>query len=419
MEPVVGIEPTTDGLQNRCSTTELNWQNHADFLGLLSFSRLVGYHSQAFCHPKMSPKRKLSDDSGQEDTTNPKLLKVGECLYRRGERGKFYAIIKRNGKQFRRSLKTTDRKLAERRVAVLREKIRKTTGEVSGEFTTFAELADRWIEAVRGEYKIKSAKRRELCIKQLKPFFAGTTLKGVNYSQCEAWAKKRGPQLSESSFNQERETLSMILEYGIKQGVLLDNPVKLIKRRKMRKAIVMVPTKEQFAAILSSLRASPFAQKAANLVELLAYSGMRLAEAAALQWGEVDFERKTFKVSGGENGTKNRKDRVVQLFGPLAAFLKRLRGDQLPEPNEAVVKIDSAKRAMATACKVAGVPNFTHHALRHFFVSNAIEAGIDFATIAGWVGHQDGGVLVAKTYGHLRESHSQKMAERMNYTASN
>ena len=25
MEPVVGFEPTTDGLQNRCSTTELNW----------------------------------------------------------------------------------------------------------------------------------------------------------------------------------------------------------------------------------------------------------------------------------------------------------------------------------------------------------------------------------------------------------
>src|SRR6202030_2768809 len=25
VEPVVGFEPTTDGLQNRCSTTELNW----------------------------------------------------------------------------------------------------------------------------------------------------------------------------------------------------------------------------------------------------------------------------------------------------------------------------------------------------------------------------------------------------------
>ena len=25
MEPVAGFEPATDGLQNRCSTTELNW----------------------------------------------------------------------------------------------------------------------------------------------------------------------------------------------------------------------------------------------------------------------------------------------------------------------------------------------------------------------------------------------------------
>jgi hypothetical protein len=27
MEPMVGIEPTTDGLRNRCSTTELHWLN--------------------------------------------------------------------------------------------------------------------------------------------------------------------------------------------------------------------------------------------------------------------------------------------------------------------------------------------------------------------------------------------------------
>jgi hypothetical protein len=25
LEPAVGFEPTTDGLQNRCSTTELSW----------------------------------------------------------------------------------------------------------------------------------------------------------------------------------------------------------------------------------------------------------------------------------------------------------------------------------------------------------------------------------------------------------
>src|SRR5258708_10164035 len=31
MEPVVGFEPTTDGLQNRCSTTELNWPSGTYF----------------------------------------------------------------------------------------------------------------------------------------------------------------------------------------------------------------------------------------------------------------------------------------------------------------------------------------------------------------------------------------------------
>ena len=50
--------------------------------------------------------------------------------------------------------------------------------------------------------------------------------------------------------------------------------------------------------------------------------------------------------------------------------------------------------------------------MRHYFVSNAIEAGVDFKTIAAWVGHKDGGLLVAKTYGHLRDTHSFEMAKR-------
>jgi hypothetical protein len=39
--------------------------------------------------------------------------------------------------------------------------------------------------------------------------------------------------------------------------------------------------------------------------------------------------------------------------------------------------------------------------------------GIDFKTIAAWQGHQDGGVLIAKTYSHLRNEHADKMAEKL------
>ena len=53
----------------------------------------------------------------------------------------------------------------------------------------------------------------------------------------------------------------------------------------------------------------------------------------------------------------------------------------------------------------------------HFFCSNCIEAGVDFKVIAGWLGHVDGGVLVAKTYGHLRDVHSREMAKRITFDA--
>ena len=76
-------------------------------------------------------------------------------------------------------------------------------------------------------------------------------------------------------------------------------------------------------------------------------------------------------------------------------------------------KFKSARAALDTASRIAGLPRFTHHCLRHFFVSNAIEKGIDFKTIANWIGHKDDGLLVAKTYGHLRDPHLHEMVKLM------
>ena len=47
---------------------------------------------------------------------------VVENLYRLEMSGGYYAVVKRGGKQFRCSLKTKDRKLAERRLTELRAK---------------------------------------------------------------------------------------------------------------------------------------------------------------------------------------------------------------------------------------------------------------------------------------------------------
>lgn len=36
--------------------------------------------------------------------------------------------------------------------------------------------------------------------------------------------------------------------------------------------------------------------------------------------------------------------------------------------------------------------------------------------IAEWVGHQDGGILIGRVYGHLANEHPQRMAQRLSFT---
>ena len=57
----------------------------------------------------------------KEQPTNGGFEKVGECLYRYSSTGGYYARIKTVSKEIRRSLVTTDRDLAKRRLAKLKD----------------------------------------------------------------------------------------------------------------------------------------------------------------------------------------------------------------------------------------------------------------------------------------------------------
>jgi integrase len=53
------------------------------------------------------------------------------------------------------------------------------------------------------------------------------------------------------------------------------------------------------------------------------------------------------------------------------------------------------------------------HDLRHFFASHCLERGVDVPTVSRWLGHKDGGVLVLRTYGHLRDDHSLASVKKL------
>lgn len=350
--------------------------------------------------------------------------RVAECLYLYIPSGKYYGIITKSGKQTKRSLRTQDRKLAERALRELHEELSNLSADPADRKIKFDVLADRWLTAANTSSKENTAKRNAGLVKKLiaSPEFKGQQASSISRKDCEDWAAKSSKRVKPRTYNYELGTLKQIFEYAIEIGALLKNPAQSLKRLKDAPKEIVVPTRGQFDLLISTLekmtQKDARSRHAIELVKLLAFSGMRLNEGVSITWEEIDFERGLFTVSGGEKGTKNGEIRKVPLFPRFRAFLEEIWEKRAEMGGESVnsggiSQTKTARTAIESACETAKLPKFDHHCLRHYFVSNAIEIGIDFKTIAQWIGHKDGGLLVAKTYGHLRDTHSFEMAKLM------
>jgi site-specific recombinase XerD len=248
-------------------------------------------------------------------------IHAGENLRRRKSSNVYYIFAKRNGKQFSRSLKTTDKALARRRADDIRRELDRLTGDEAAH-VTFDQLAVRWNESEKHALKESTFRRREASVKAIAPFFQGLQIRNIRPSHCEDWLTKRGQTLAPATFVKELETMRGVFRYAVEQGLILRDPSASIKRPRVRNESPDVPTREQFEKMVSAIRAESQGKghDGADLVELLAYSGMRLNEARSLRWRDVNFSGGVFTVTGGERGTKNYEQRTVPLFDEMRAF---------------------------------------------------------------------------------------------------
>ena len=358
-------------------------------------------------------------DLNSPETTHGDWQYAGENLRRLKTSGVYYVFAKRDGKQFRRSLHTTDKATARRlKDDFMRECDRLASAEASQ--IDFEELAGRWIESERHTLKPSTATRREACVKAIVPAFSGLQIRGITARDCEEWAIERAKEVSPPTFAKELETMRGAFRYATAQGLIFRDPSAHVKRPKIRNKIPDVPTREQFQSLVAKIRgqSQKKGEDGALLVELLAYSGMRLGEARALRWRDVNFSQGVFTVTGGERGTKNHEHRTVPISEAMAGLLKRLKKTRGKSALDSfIIKTASARKCLETACEDLGFPNFHHHSLRHFFATCGIESGVEIPTVARWLGHKDGGALLMKTYAHLQQSHSLEQMKRVTFRA--
>jgi integrase len=370
---------------------------------------------------------KMMSENISHIAEQPVFHKVAENLYRLESTGGYYALLKRGGKQFRRSLKTKDRKLADRRLNDLREKIGCLKISADAKLN-FEQAANLWLETNKHALSSNTVKRREMYIKGLAPYLRNLPIRNIAAADCDRWVKERGANLASETFVHELDVMRTVFDFALERGLILSNPAKHIKRRKVVSKQIVVPSLDEFQQLVSTIRLSDGrkdsqikSKDGADLVEFLAYSGARIGEVTGggdahenrpLLWTDVHFERGTVFLPGTKTEAA---PRTIPMSDRLRAFLVQLKAEKQPQPNDPITSIKSARKCLQTACKKLALPQFTHHDFRHFFATTCIESGVDIPTVSRWLGHKDGGALAMKRYGHLRQEHSFAMIKRVNF----
>jgi integrase len=349
----------------------------------------------------------------------PVFHKVAENLYRLESSSGYYALVKKSGKQFRRSLKTKDRKLAERRLKELKAQIGVLTTAKDDAKLTFKEVAESWNDATKHSIEESTETRRKICIKNLGDHFQKTGIRNITARDCEQWAAKRGVTAAAQTFAHELGVMKAVFKYAAKHGFILSNPASEIKRKKISNRKIQTPARDQFQQIIAEMRFSDGrndsqtkAKDGADLIEFLAYSGARIGEAHVATWKDVRFDTGEIWLHGKKTEAS---DRLIPMPKELRLFLERLKKETAAKQSLPIIKIKSAKKSLQRACKKLGLKRFTHHDFRHYFATTCIEEGVDIPTVSRWLGHADGGALAMQRYGHLRREHSLAMMQRVSF----
>jgi len=339
-------------------------------------------------------------------------VRVADHLYRYSATKKYYAVFKCNGKTKWVPLNTTDRELAGRKLKEEIAKYKKTDPKAST--MTLEALLTLYEQSIHGLAEHTQETRKSILAAFKKTWTHGLDMqvRAVTKGQIRIWLSEQQARLKNSSYNEYIRFVRHLFAIALDHKVIGDSPAADFKQVKVDNPIRPTPTWEQFLAIVEDIRKQKFnadATDSADLVEFMGRAGVGTAECANMLGEHVDL--------AGDRITLYRKKTdfgyAIPIFPQLKPLIDRFKAEGKINVGQPVFRTRDSKKALNAACKRLKFPHFSSRALRRCFITRAIEPGVDFKTISAWQGHQDGGVLIAKTYSHLRNEHSDNMAKKL------
>lgn len=276
---------------------------------------------------------------------------------------------------------------------------------------TFHEFASEWFEAHRHEWAERTvADYRWALSLHLLPHFAKLRLSAITIEEVDRYkaAKVRGGKLAPNAINKTLTRLAQILEVAVEYGHIERNPAKGRRRRvkgtEPRRSWV---EPEQLPALLDAAKPNMRA-----LIATLAGAGLRIGEACALDWRDVNLATGTLTV--GKSKTAAGEGREVDLpvglrealidwraasprtaTGDPVFLTGRPRGGELPSrqtPRLAQARLRTAveaANAQLEAEGIAAIGKVSPHSLRRTYASLRAALRDDPVYIAEQLGHRD------------------------------
>jgi integrase len=253
--------------------------------------------------------------------------------------------------------------------------------------------------------------------KHINPVFGNKDISSITRLQVKNFLRQKLKDgLTVSTVDHLRACLSNVFETALDDDEIDQNPAsmlgKIAGRGQTAHKSKVVPI--FLSRIELSLLLSMFLEHAPNhypLALLLARTGMRIGEAVALQWDDIDFDKSVITIRRSKSRTiidtpKSGKSREVDMSNQLLTVLKDRKSEMSNYwvfPGVTSETLDATawrRRTFNKMVVLAGLKKMRVHDLRHTYASLMLEQGKALIYIQRQLGHHSI-QITADIYSHL------------------
>jgi integrase/recombinase XerC len=206
--------------------------------------------------------------------------------------------------------------------------------------------------------------------------------------------------LSKPSVARSLAAVRSLYRWLAQEGVVEQNPAKLVSTPKLPKKLPRVPTIEEMNAVLDGEmpEAAAFPERDRLLLELLYGCGIRNSELIGINLDDIRVSAEAILIRG-----KGKKERYVPFGGSVAVALavylparQKLLADShktnsglLLNRRGGRLTVRSVGRIVKKIAVAKGLsPDVHPHTLRHAFGTHMLEEGADLRAIQEMLGHE-------------------------------